>query len=207
MAHKKRYRQNTAQKPLIGTKLRIFKRAIDLFLSRDHHGASLQEIAYDSQVTVPSFYYYFGDKDELIAEMYKYLRDNHYRDEEAAGASISEVAKTWFPMIYYGRPYATARKILRIAVREYRFDRRAAEAVAEVYRSTKARIAREVRVMIENGVIEPIDAEAFAAVYASVCLASAMPLDGSAPFVSPEAERQRRALVGLLRVRHAMTNP
>ncbi len=155
MAHKKRYRQNTAQKPLIGTKLRILKRAIDLFLTRDRYGASLPEIAYDSQVTVPSFYYYFGDKDELIAEMYKYLRDNHYREEESAGASISEVAKTWFPMIYYGRPYATVRKILRIAVREYRFDRRAAEAVTEVYRSTKARIAREVRVMIENGVIEP----------------------------------------------------
>lgn len=72
------------------TKQKIFNAAAELFSVRGYHQVSVREICEACNVTKPVLYYYFRDKEDLLAEMVKEI---HRRFEVIILGHISEDQK------------------------------------------------------------------------------------------------------------------
>ena len=59
------------------TRRQLIDSALRLFQSRGYAKTTMRAIAEDAGVSVGNAYYYFRSKDELVAELYRFLQDEH----------------------------------------------------------------------------------------------------------------------------------
>lgn len=167
--------------PMTKAKLRMLSKAVKLFLTKGVENVSVKTIVKANGVSSQSFYYYFKSKEELLRDAFDFLREVLYGGgnsgidfgEHTSAPTPLEVSRAWLPLFEDGRSHAIARKILLLAIREQRYNKDAAKIVLEIHNTITERIVRSLEDMSARGVIEPIDAEAFALVYVqSFCLSA-----------------------------------
>lgn len=71
------------------TKLKVLKAASELISAQGYHNVSVREICEAAGVTKPVLYYYFKDKEDLLAEL---LSEGHKRFIELMNTSINPSA-------------------------------------------------------------------------------------------------------------------
>lgn len=91
-----------------GPRERILRAGIDLFTTGDFYNTTLAAIHSRAGVSVNTFYRYFQDKEQLVNEIYRGLREHFEaalectKDGESAGAVFHYV---WTEMATYHRTY------------------------------------------------------------------------------------------------------
>ena len=96
---------------VFGPRERILRAGIDLFTTRDFYNTTLAAIHSKAGVSVNTFYRYFQDKEQLVNEIYRTLRDHfeaaleRAKDGESAGAVSAVFHCVWTEMATYHRTY------------------------------------------------------------------------------------------------------
>lgn len=170
---------------MTGTKLAIFRAAVDLFYERGTEHVGLRDIAEAVGIKSASFYNHFESKNALIEQMSHFFFQN-YRSQIADLDSIFELIPHTPPHEIIdklqlptgpGPVHVIMKKIMRICEFECCHDQRAKDILSFVFALTSDRITKVLDEMIRVGVIKPINSDLFASVLTRFTLSAASHID------------------------------
>jgi AcrR family transcriptional regulator len=84
------------------TKEKVFKAAAELFSTQGYYNVSVREICEAANVTKPVLYYYFKDKEDVLAELIKFgnirfkeLLDEYIKPEESFAENLEGLCRVY----------------------------------------------------------------------------------------------------------------
>lgn len=171
---------------LSGTKLDLFKTAINLFAQNGFANVSVRDIAAAMNLNVASLYNHFPSKDAFLTEAYEYYRYNYYTALPCLEQLLDLVPCTppqqiWHKMwpVYDPEIIDIMSKIAIIAIDERHRSPEAYDLIYEVYIKTPKKYIRTLlAAMIEQGIIEPVDIDNFSNIHSAFNLYASVRLGG-----------------------------
>ncbi len=190
-----------------GTKLEIFKAALDLFAQRGYSCVGIRDIAEVVKIKSASLYNHFASKDAILESAYDFFHDNFFENQPEP-REILKLIPTTPPrevLDMLSQPFFCqdtddlTRKILIIALKERNNDQRAAYIISKLQTTAEQRVSSSLKRMQELGLIEPLDTDAFAAIFVSFSISVATSEGQNEALSSTRWESGRDLLLGTIK--------
>lgn len=190
-------------------KWELFIIAINMFADKGYAGVGVREIAAAANIKSASLYNHFADKEALLQRMYQFFDEYYLAARPAVGEVLDliptvhphEVLERSLPQITDASVHDMLKKIFLIALKERDNDKRAKKIVMGVLEESAERFATILEKMVQAGVIEPLDVEKVAGIFARFDSSVALPIDGKREGSFANWQEKRKVLFGLARVR------
>ncbi len=196
---------------LYGTKLAIFRAAVDLFSAKGYANVGIRDIAKAVGIKSSSLYNHFENKEAIAKEMYNFFYYAYYDKtpfledvlEKIPDITPEEALDQLLPPCEGPVVYDIIMKIVSVAVMERNNNPEAGKLVTEIFARSRKRISAVLEKFLELDLIEPINIEMLITVFVNFGLSPtsfANNLDAAVPF--EEWRDGRRLLFSLVRLKN-----
>ncbi len=165
---------------MIGTKLKIFNAAVDLFYEYGYSNVGVREIAAKAGIKSSSIYNHFESKGELFEQIHRYFR-KYYVDTLPYVEEVMALIPLRTPYEVYEelqlpkahrKMYDILSKILHIVIHESIHNVRSQALVSELYEVTSGRIHVVLAKMVKEKTIQPINVDTITSVLVQLSLST-----------------------------------
>jgi AcrR family transcriptional regulator len=194
---------------ITGTKLLIFKAAIDLFYERGYSNVGIRDIADAAGIKSASIYNHFDSKDALLEQIYTFFHDTYFESlpnmEDILAlvptASPYDVFEQMQMPLSNKGMFDILKKIILIFEYEGTNKQRAKDIVSEIFTVNTWRMSTVLEKMVEIGKIEPINVDLFASILVRYTLSAASRIEDLRSLSLSEWRAGNRLLFGLIRTK------
>ena len=199
---------------MTGTKLEIFKVAVDLFSRNGYASVGIRDIAEAAGMKSSNIYNHFKNKDALLETMFTLYRNRHMEcypslEEVLAKVPTTRPRKLLSEMrASFGKDDELFAKIGLIAMEERDRDPRAESLMFEIYSSQPRRyLCAVLSKMIAMEIIEPLNIDAFVSIVTSFNFFSAARIGGKYIMSSSEWTAGYELMLNMIREKDQKFEP